>query len=204
MTRRLLFFLFITGLIVSCHPGGAEYVDELDIVLTTYDKAFDFKTATTFALPAKIPVISGSVITGDLPEFLRQDKADVILNQIRTNMVSRGYTELSGQPQNADLIIMPATMSSTTIVYYCDYWGGYWGWWGGYPGYGGCYYPSGYSYTTGSVLITMQNGKTTPSTINLWSAGVNGLLEGSDASIAARVQKSLNQAFAQSPYISKN
>ena len=87
MTRKLLFFVFITGLIVSCHPGGAELVDELDIVLTTYDKSFNFKTATTFALPAKIPVISGSVITGQLPEFLAQDKADIILSKLRANMV---------------------------------------------------------------------------------------------------------------------
>ena len=34
-----------------------------------------------------------------------------------------------------------------------------------------------------------------------WEAGINGLLQGSTSSINARIQKGIDQAFTQSPYI---
>lgn len=199
MTRKLLFSILITGMIVGCHPGGAEYVDELDLVLTKYEESFDFESASTFALPAKIPKVTGAIIEGEEPEYLNQEQANLILNKIRENMIDRGYVE-TDIPTEADLIIRPATISSTTVVLYCDYWSGYWDWWY-YPGYGGCYYPTGYTYTTGSLLITMQNGSPTPEVVNVWGAAINGLLEDSKASIEARVQKGIDQAFQQSPYL---
>ena len=202
MTRKLLFFIFIGALIVGCHPGGAEYVDELDLVLTTHNESFDFGTPTTFALPNKIPKVTGAIVEGEEPEYLTDQQADLILDRIRTNMIDRGYVE-TDVPAEADLLIMPATISSTTVVVYCDYWSGYWDWWY-YPGYGGCYYPTGYTYTTGSVIITMQTTSPSSTGVNVWGAVVNGLLEDTKASIEARVEKGIDQAFLQSPYLTNN
>lgn len=201
MIKKFLFFGFIAMMIAGCYPGGAEFVDELDLVLTTHEETYNFGTATTFALPAKIPMVTGSVLEGDEPEYLDQVQADMILEKIRANMVSRGYEE--ADPEVADLVILPATASSTTLVVYCDYWGGYWDWWY-YPGYGGCYYPSGYTYTTGSLVITMMDNDSSTPVVNVWAGVVNGLLQGSDASIEARVEKGIDQAFAQSSYIKTN
>ena len=209
MTKRLLLFGLIAGLIAGCHPGGAEFVDELDLVLTSYEESFDFGGANTFALPDKIPVVTGNLADGEDPEFLEEAKASVILDKIRTNFVTRGYTEVQ---DDADLVVPVAVMSTTTLVLYCDYWWDYWSWWGyypGYPGYGGCYYPSGYSYTTGTIVITAidganEDGKPETPVNAVWGAAINGLLEGSDASLSARVEKSIDQAFAQSTYLQSN
>jgi len=206
MNRKTTFFIFVTALMVSCYPSGPETVDELDLVLTTHEAAFNFGAANTFALPSKIPEITGNIVAGDPPEFLNDAQAKQVLDRIRQNMIARGYTEVQ---TNADLVIPVAVMSTTTLVYYCDYWWNYWGWWGYYPiypGYGGCYYPSGYAYTTGTVLISMiddahEDGKPETAVNGVWAAAINGLLDGSDASTSARVDKGIDQAFAQSVYI---
>ncbi len=201
MIKKFLFFGFIAMMIAGCYPGGAEFVDELDLVLTSHEETYNFGTPSTFALPDQIPKITGSLVEGEPIEYLEADQANLILAQIRTNMEDRGYEEVADQA-DADLVILPSTLSNTTVVVYCDYWGGYWGWY--WPYYGGCYYPSGYAYTTGSVLIQIvDNDQTTP-TVNVWGAVINGLLQGSDASIEARVQKGIDQAFAQSTYLKTN
>jgi hypothetical protein len=201
MIKKSLFIGFITLAMASCHPGGAEFVDDVDLVLTTHNETFNFDAPTTFSLPSQIPVITGSIIEGVDPEFLEPSKAELILTQIRSNMEDRGY-EYVANPYLADLTILPATISTTTIVTYCDYWGGYWGWY--YPYYGGCYYPSAYAYTTGSLMMQMIQNDDTIEVRNVWGGVVNGLLKGGDASIAARVQTGIDQAFAQSSYIKTN
>ena len=196
-------------LVAGCHPGGAEFVDELDIVLTNYDEGYNFGTANTFVLPDKIPVIAGKLETDEEPEFLPPNRAATILNALRKNLTDQGYLEVE---EDADIVIPIASISSTTLVWYCDYWWDYWYWWGyypGYPGWGGCYYPSGYTYTTGTVLITMIDGASEdlePETaVNaVWTAAINGLLQGNDASIDDRIGKAIDQAFKQSPYIKSN
>ncbi len=202
MIKKLLFFSFITTMMAGCYPEGAEYVDELDLVLTTHEETYNFGTPSTFALPDKIPKVTGNYIEGDPIEYLEDDQANLILDKIISNMEDRGYV-YEADAEVADLVILPATVSSTTLVVYCDYWNYYWDWWY-YPGYGGCYYPSGYTYTTGSVIITMMDNDPETQVVNVWSAVVNGLLEGSDASIEARVEKGIDQAFTQSSYIKTN
>ncbi|HPM29162.1 MAG TPA: DUF4136 domain-containing protein [Chryseolinea sp.] len=201
MIKKILFTGLITGMLAGCHPGGAEFVDEVDLVLTTHQNTYDFGTANTFSMPDKIPVVTGSLLEGEEIEYLEAPKAELILDQIMSNMESRGYVYVE-DAADADLVILPATISTTTIVTYCDYWGDYWGWY--YPYYGGCYYPSAYAYTTGSVLIQMIENDNSTAVVNVWGAAVNGLLQGSDASIASRVQKGIDQAFAQSAYIKTN
>ena len=84
------------------------------------------------------------------------------------------------------------------------YWGG-WGWWGGYPGWG---YPGGtvvYSYTTGTIFISMID----PAEINgdgtygaVWGARINGVVSNSStANTNSRITQRINDAYAQSPYL---
>ena len=59
------FFLFsqwLMGLAIvisGCYPGGADYVDELDIVYTNYNPEFDFTNQNTFSLPDSVVEIDG-------------------------------------------------------------------------------------------------------------------------------------------------
>lgn len=55
--KRLLLLSFIglfAQLMISCYPGGADDVDEMDVAITNYDKSADFTKYTTFSLPDTI------------------------------------------------------------------------------------------------------------------------------------------------------
>ena len=69
-----------------------------------------------------------------------------------------------------------------------------------YPGY---WYA--YSYTTGTVVLGMIDGRPQAAGQQVplvWSAGVNGVLDGQAANITIATA-GINQAFQQSPYLSE-
>jgi len=197
----ILLSLFILS---GCYPQGPEYIEDLDLVITNHDVAFDFKKYKTFSLPDRIVKITGNLTEGEDPEFVNDGTAALILDRIRENMETYGWTEV-GETQEPDMIILPSAMQSTTLVYYYDYyyWDWYypyywWGWYYPYPIYGG-------SYTSGSVFLQMTypDGITAADNIPVvWSSILNGLLEGSTSEVNSRISKSIDQAFDQSPYLS--
>lgn len=209
MIKRILFLGAIAALVMGCYPGEIDSVDELDLVMTTYDKSYSFPASNTYAIPDKIPKINGNVATGKPIEYVDAATAKIILDGIKANMASMGYTLVT---TNADVAVMVAGLEVTTTTIYCNDWWGYWGWWGYYPiypGYGGCYYPSAYTYSSGTILISMVDDKSEdglPETPlkGVWGSGINGLLAGTTASTAARITTSINQAFSQSPYLKTN
>lgn len=201
--------IIIALLLGGCYPTSPTYVEDYDIVLTNYNKNFDFSTHKTYALPDSIVKITGAAIdNGGEPDFIDQDNADLILDQIRANLNANGWTETDSL--TADMIILPSAFQNTEIVYYYDWW--YWGWyypyypgggWGWYyPGYAP--YPSVSSYKTGTLLLQMTYPDGLDSQDNIpveWTCVINGLLEDNNASLAQRVKKSIDQAFIQSPYL---
>jgi hypothetical protein len=204
-SRAFVLSILVTGLLWGCYPGGAEYTEDYDIVLTNYNDDYDFTSKGTYALPDEIVKITGNLAEGDAPEFVPDIYADQILARVRTNMTNLGWTEvdISADP---DLLFAPATWETTTIYYWYDYWGYWWG--GYYPGWGWGYYP-GYptysSYTTGTLLFTMLDpneisGNGNP--VSQWTGAVNGLMNG--VYDPSRVNQSIDQIFAQSPYLKIN
>lgn len=195
-------FLVLAG----CYPGGADYVEELDAVYTTYDEKFDFQTKSTYARPDKI-VVDIEIDNGDTTYVYMKDAfAKPIFDAIDTNMESKGWDKVEIS-ENPDVLLTPAAIKSTTYFY--SYWYDWWygGWYGGYWGW---YYPPYYtisSYTTGSVIITIADpnaGEDSP--INqsqaAWVSVMNGLYTG--AYEVSRVTTAINDAFAQSPYLKTN
>jgi len=208
MLRKLNFFLVIAalcGMMWSCYPAGPDYAEDLDVVFTTFDKEYDFKDKSTYALPNKI-VTDVEIDNGDTTYVYMADAfAQPILQAIERNMTANGWTKIMPSPSNRpDIVVTPAALSSTTYFYsyWYDWWYGYGGWYGGYWGW---YYPPYYtvsSYTTGSLIITMADPKVespirrSPAT---WVAVANGLYVGTyDVN---RINTAINQAFAQSPYL---
>ena len=192
-------------LLQSCYPKGAEFVDELDLVRTTYDEQYDFGTKTTFLISDQIPKIGTDPI-----EYVNAATTAKVIAAIVKNMEDQGYTKEVDINADPDIFITMAALEVKTTVVGCGGgWGGYYppGWgYPGYPGYGGCWYPVGYSYTTGTLLISLWDKDSLPDmendpTVPEWSAGINGLLQGSQSSIDIRIVNSINQAFRQSPYI---
>ena len=205
MKRRIFSsaVLLAFGLLWGCYPGGPDYYDELDIVYTNYDKDYDFASKGTFSIPDKIVKITGNLVDGEEPEYVKDIYATPILNQIASNLEDLGWTQVE-DPADADVQILPASWTNTTIYYY---YGDYWCWY--YPYYCGGYwyypYPVTTSYTTGTLVIAMNDlndESTDGSTKIAWTAAINGLLSG--AYDADRVAKGIDQAFAQSPYLKTN
>ncbi len=186
----------------ACHPGGAEYVSDLDIVGTAYSKVTDFSARKTYALsPNVLKVGSDNILK---PEYLDATSALVITSQIDANMKANGWVKVDTM-SNPDVSIINSVMTSTTVYYYSNYWYGYgygYGWY--YPGY----YPPTYSTTTtGSLLTQMLDLK--DSAVDgrrpmAWVSVVNGLVEGSSSTFANRARRAIDQAFKQSPILKKN
>ncbi|WP_224483832.1 DUF4136 domain-containing protein [Robertkochia aurantiaca] len=204
---RISGFLLLI-LLTSCYSESVRYADELDIVYTNYSPDFDFATVGTYTLPERVIEVDDSDFDGEDPEFIDDEYSEAILAQIRQNMNDYGYTEVDKE-NDPDLVLLVSATTTTNLFYYYDW--GYWNWWG-YPGYGpgwGWWYPGYFppvvtGYRSGSVLIQM----TWPDGIGvnenipvLWTAVINGLLEGSSESIAERLRNTVDQSFVQSPYL---
>lgn len=190
-------------LLAGCYPQGPEYVEDTDIVYTTYDEQFDFKSKETYAMPDKI-VMDIEIDDGDTTyEYMPDKFASQIFNKIEENMTGMGYdrVDIDADP---DLLLTPAAISSTTYFYsyWYDWWyGGYWGWGWGW------YYPPYYtvsSYTTGSIIMVLADPHAAEdSPINrsqtAWVSAANGLVN--YAYDISRVTRSIDQSFRQSPYL---
>jgi hypothetical protein len=205
--KRFLLMMMTASLLWGCYPQGPEYVEDLDVVYTSYDKDYDFKAnGGTYSMPDQIVVDAEKDNNGNwVPEYMAQPAADVILNAIEEKMDANGWTRVDPGLEQPDVVVMPAAIKSTTYFYsyWYDWWyGGYWGGW--YGGYWGWYYPPTYtvsSYTTGSLIIVMAD-PSNPLPSTSWVAVGNGLYTGYYD--ADRVIGAINQAFAQSPYLNIN
>jgi hypothetical protein len=204
MRKKIFSLLAIIGglFLWGCYPDGPTYTEDLDVVLTHHNPDYDFAAKNTYAMPDKIVKITGSVIEGDLPEYIKDVYAQQILTRIAANMESLGYTRV---PVDASpsLLLTVASWETTTITYYYDYW--YW-WWGGYYPYYPYYPPVyGYSYTTGTLLMNIMDPQltgTNDNPIQQWTGALNGIMN--DVYDNARVSKLIDQAFDQSPYLKTN
>ncbi len=209
MNRKIYSFATVVLLTVlfGCYPGGADYIDEYDITYTNYDKTYDFVSKGTYTLPNKVVKISGDLVSVNPqpPEYLKDVYGLPILAQIDANMQALGWTKVDVN-SNPDIQVLPAAWESTTIIY-GGYWGSYWCWY--YPYYcgGGWYYPYTpvATYSTGTLVMTMvdPNAESTDGSKRVtWTGAINGLLVGTyDAN---RVNKGIDQAFYQSPYLKTN
>jgi len=205
-SRKLVAMIVVaSGLWLACNPGGPNYIEDMDLVVTNHDPSFDFRKLGTYAMPDRVVKLTGKVIEGQDPEFVNNVYASTLLDAIRANMQGYGWTEVS-EFSNPDVIILPSAISTTTNIWYYDPW--YWGWY--YPySYWGWYYPYPYyggSYTSGSVFIQMTypDGKTAADNIPvIWSSIINGLLEGSTDSVNERIVDGVNVAFEQSLYLNQ-
>lgn len=187
--------------LLGCYPQGPEYTEDLDVVLTYFQDGYDFNSKSKYARPDKIVKVTGNLQEGDDPEYIPDATAALILAEIDKNMEDLGWTEVDVS-EDPDLLLTPASWETTTIIYWYDYW--YW-WWGGYyPGWG--YYP-GYvsSYTTGTLVMGLIDPTEVGANGNpvvQWTGAINGILTGSYN--ATRVNKGIDQAFTQSPYLKTN
>lgn len=207
--------------LLGCYPQGPEYVEDLDVVYTTYDEEYDFKApgnddgTSTYSMPDQI-VVDIEIEDGDTTYVYMKDLfADPILAAIDDQMEAYGWTKvlldadtgLDPSGDKPDLIITPSGIKSTT--YYYSYWYDWWygGWYGGYWGW---YYPPYYtvsSITTGSLVLVMADPGAADSnpigqSETAWFMVANGVFTGNYN--ITRVTNAIDQGFKQSPYLKTN
>jgi hypothetical protein len=207
----LLMFLAVSALFAGCYRDEPVYTSDLDLVVTNYQKDFAFSTKTTFSLPDSVVLISDENYDGTI-SYAKPTYGNTILAEIRSNMLANGWVEVD-KNANPDVIILPSVSQTTNVFYYYSY--SYWSWYypsSYYPGGWGWYYPGYYfppttsTYKTGSVFIQMtdpSNAATSDQLPVVWTAVINGLLEGNTTSIQGRISTSIDQAFKQSSYLKK-
>jgi hypothetical protein len=199
----------------ACYPGdGPTNVQDLDVVLTVHDQDVNFGSFLTFVMPDTVLHVSSD--QGDDIIDLPRTADELILSLVADNMAAAGYLRERDWQTGADLIMLAGAIASEKTEYwaYQDWWN-YWGWWPGwgypgYPGYGpgyGWYYPPGFvgstTFEAGSVVLTLVDpergdGDAIPV---IWSGVVRGLLNYGGET--ARITKSINQMFSQSPYLGR-
>lgn len=199
MRKTIISYAVLALILFSCYPGGIEYYEETDLVYTDYEPEYDFTGLSTYAIPDQIVKVTGNVIEGEVPEVIPEPYNSQILGVIETNMSAYGWTKAE-DPEDADIVLLPASWTNTTIYYWYDYWCWYypyycgWGWY--YPGYVT-------SYTTGTLVMTLvASGDDFIEPMRVWAGAINGLMSG--AYNVSRVTNGVDQAFKQSPYLKIN
>jgi hypothetical protein len=204
MKKKISISLVIISmvLITGCYPGGPDYVEEMDVVLASHNKDYNFAAKATYAMPDKIVKITGNLVEGEEPVFIPDAAAQLILDRIEMNMTAFGWQKVDVSA-NPDMLLEPASWETTTVYYWYDYW--YW-WYGGYYPYWPYYPPVYYSsYTTGTLLMVLidpdevgANGNP----VKQWAGSVNGIMTGTLD--ATRLNTAIDKAFAISPYLKTN
>ena len=179
------------------------------LVYTAHDTGTDFSAIDTYFLPDSILLIGGS----DRTEYWKDESAQEIIATVAAAMDNAGYTRTYDQAA-ANVGIQMSYVEQVT--YFVGYNNPYWWWYYPYywtPGYWGdwlgWHYPYGvyYGYTAGSLLTEMldleadqQSGKKLPV---IWDSFAGGLLTGDSSLNLQRTLDAVEQAFVQSPYLSK-
>jgi hypothetical protein len=208
------------------------YLDELDITLTYYDTNFNFQQYSTFAMRDSVGIISDYLSSTEIANFYKSGGGnDKIKDLVRSNLVALGYNEVADD-ENYDFGVNLVVMAVESTEYYYGWWYGYYGYygwyWGGwYPYYGYPWYPVSVTYQQGALLMELADGNSirayriwaddktqaeienadpddVPDVHFVWQALVSGVAGTEKAYNQERAERGINEAFIQSPYLTKN
>ncbi len=209
--KKILFFSALALMAVACHKepypqdGDMEY-----LVYTAPAKDVNFANFQTFDMADSVLVIGQS----EKPQYSASNNALALIQQYRTNMEKLGYIYTPSNP-DADLGIQLTYVVKTEryVQYYDDpYWWldypGYWptGYWGNWTGW---YYPYPvtYTYTTNALITDMVDltgeEREGAKLEIVWSNYIGGPAGSSVSNDVDRMKAAIDQAFAQSPYLSR-
>ena len=209
--KKILFISALALLAAACQmePYPQDSDDEY-LVYTSPAKDVDFTQFQTFDIADSLLIIG----QGSKPEYSQSNNALALIQEFRINMEKLGYIYTPSNP-DADLGIQLTYIIKTEryVQYYNNdpYWWldypGYWpsGYWGNW--YGWYYpYPVAYTYTTNAFVaemvdLTTEEGKALKI---IWSCYIGGPAGYSTQDDVNRMVNSVNQAFAQSPYLTRN
>lgn len=195
----------------ACYPGGAETVQDLDSVTTQHDPSASFSTLRTYALPDSIQEVSGR---GGQPLSIDHTHDARLLARVASNLDALGYQRVDPSTTRPDVDVLVSATATRYVDYVSYPFYSAWPGWAGFRGYDaswGVYYPWAYgtAYVTvldaGSLRIEMLDARTADASTKqltaIWSAAIQGVLGGSTDALLQRIERGIDQAFAQSPYL---
>jgi hypothetical protein len=207
IARSILGLCLVIGL-TACYPGrSVDNNTEFASVTTLLDKEASFSTIKTYALPDTVLYVPRNEDGTQVPAATQA----AVLQTLRSNLNALGWTEVANARTTPVDAYVVAAITTETNVYWGYAWWGYWGWYPYWPVSWGAstnwYYPPywySYSYSTGTLMVGMVNGK--PPTGEdervplVWTAAVNGVLADASTNLAIATA-GIDQAFQQSPYL---
>jgi len=204
MKKIIITLSLVLAVIMGCRKS--PNFDQLSYeftVGTSLDKDANFTSYKTFFISDTVVYVGGVGSDSTLPEA----QAAQLVTAVKTNLTANGYTEVD-RSGNPDVGLTLTAIKDITVVV-----NSYPGWWGGYyPCYWYCwgyYYPwtSVYSYTTGTVILTMydlKNANHNQQVKAIWNTTALGALGSSAATNIQLGVDGINQGFKQSPYLKTN
>jgi hypothetical protein len=180
------------------------------VVLTNYDTGANFGNYKTFAIRDTIVISTGN----PRDSLWYGPGADSIVKEFAANMKAAGYTQVwPGNGPSPDLGIQLIGIRNTVVYIGPGYWNTlpgygescYWGYCNGYP----YYYPYNYYYSvsTGSLTMQMADLKSAAKSNAIdmiWTGNGFGQIGGDSAFFVNQCLRSVDQAFAQSPFLKAN
>lgn len=207
--KILCFSAIILGLAGGCEPQPDDLtlLDEF-VVSTNRDSNADFNAYLTYF----IPVDTIGLVSNDIRDdtiIIGQNYARPVINQVKSNLNARGFQSVE-LDDNPDLAVNVYVLKNLNIFQDVSYPGSY-----GYPGYyypgyygyyGYNYYPyvSTYAYNTGVLVIEIVDLKNiTPQNkvTVIWDAYLGDVFSSVD--LSRQTLDGIDQAFLQSPYLTK-
>lgn len=206
--------------LVTLGVAGCNYnelsVEETDTVLTIEDEGRDYTESRTYALTDEVidlcelagegstlPGLGGDSGGGNPSDCFEVSHAldDDILDAIEQNMKDRGFKKVASINDDPDLAIVVGIVARDNWYYAPGYY-----WCDPYYYYSCWYPPVNYVYNlpTSSILINMidANKSNVSSVKSAWFAALSGLYAtSSDVSGERRVERAVDKAFKQSPYL---
>ena len=177
------------------------------VVATIADSVADFSSYRTYFISDSVAVVNGTAVD----TILKDENTQKMVDAVKQNMNARGYV-FAPKADSPELGITLGIAKNTYVgVVYSGWWDSYYGWWD--PWYWGWYYPYYYPYatyysvTTGSVISTMidlKNAKANQTLRVIWTGFAAGAIGDNLAANVDRGVDAINQAFMQSPQITRN
>ena len=206
--KKILIFSTLALMAAACQiePYSQDNDGEY-LVYTSPSKDVNFAAYQTF------DIVDSVLVIGQKPKpfYSQSNNALALIQAFRVNMEKLGYIYTPSHPDTQLGIQLTFVEQTQRYVQYYDdpywwldypgYWpSGYWGNWSGwyYP------YPVTYTYTTNALITDMVDLTSVNPDGKLeivWSCYIGGPASYSIQNDVARMQDSINQAFAQSPYL---
>lgn len=202
--KRIILMLGVglTALTACRKTPNLNALQNQQVVVTDRDLAANFSNYSTYHISDTVRIVASdprdSILLGPI--------ARQLVESVKTNMNSRGYTFVSSKSANPELglvlvVLQDVSRSTVCAGWWGGGWGGGWGWGWHHPWCGS------FTYTVGTSVLTiydLKNADINQNLRGLWGMTALGVFSNTNNQTNANLTvNAINQAFSQSPYIKR-